>query len=438
MNRILFIMIFASIRLTCFAQIPPEKLIKVTISPDHADWIYKVGEKVKFVVKVTRFNVPVRDLKLDYQIGQERLEPTVKKTGIPFLGNMELDGGTLREPGFLRCIVTAEVNGVKYKGLATVGFEPERIKAVAELPADFSKFWDQGKKELSDYPLDAKMVLIPERCTEKASVFQVNIQGYGKGSRVYGILCIPTKPGKYPALLKVPGAGIRPYAGDIALAEKGMITLEIGIHGIPVDMQPNVYASLAGGALNNYQNFNLDDKNKFYYKRVYLNCLRANDFLVSLSQFNGKDLGVTGGSQGGALSVVTAALDNRVTCLAAMYPALSDLTATFKKRAAGWPQYFESYNYEFNNKKDKISTCGYYDVANFAQLIKVPGFFTWGFNDEVCPPTSMYAAYNNISSIKILKPFPDTGHWAYGEQYETLNNWLFSNFQMEQTANYRF
>lgn len=235
---------------------------------------------------------------------------------------------------------------------------------------------------------------------------------------------MPNKPGNYPALLKVPGAGVRAYNGDIGLAEKGIITLEIGIHGIPVTMDPNVYTSLGSGALSNYQNFNLDDRDRFYYKRVYLNCVRANDFLVSLPQYDGKNLGVTGGSQGGALTVITAALDDRVTCMAAMFPALCDLTATLQNRAGGWPQYFEKWTADFNNKADKIKTCGYYDVVNFAKQLKVPGIFTWGFNDEVCPPTSMFAAYNSITSPKTLSPFLDTGHWAYGEQFELLNKWL--------------
>ena len=70
------------------------------------------------------------------------------------------------------------------------------------------------------------------------------------GSRIYGILAIPKKPGKYPAILKVPGAGIRPYAGDARTAALGFITLEIGIHGIPVNLDPQVYSDLAAGALN--------------------------------------------------------------------------------------------------------------------------------------------------------------------------------------------
>lgn len=412
-------------------QVPPEKLVKIAIAPDHANWLYKPGENVRFSISVNQFNVPVKNIQVQLEVGQERITPSINKAVTLPDGTYTIDGGTLKEAGFLRCIVTTEVNGTKYRNLATAGFTPENIKPVAELPADFIQFWNQGKKELADFPMDNKMTLLPERCTQNVNVYHVNLQGYGRGSRIYGILCVPVKPGKYPALLKVPGAGVRPYGGDIALAERGIITLEIGIHGIPVTMDPGVYTSLAGGALNNYQNFNLDDKNKFYYKRVYLNCVRANDFLVSLPQFDGKNLGVTGGSQGGALTVVTAALDSRVTCMAAMYPALCDLTATLKNRAGGWPQYFEKGMIDFNNKADKISTCGYYDVVNFARQIKVPAFFTWGFNDEVCPPTSMFAAYNSITTPKTLLPFLDTGHWAYGEQYELLNTWLFKQFAVK-------
>lgn len=63
----------------------------------------------------------------------------------------------------------------------------------------------------------------------------------------------------------------------------------------------------------------------YYYKRVYMGCVRAVDFIYSLPEFDGKNLAVNGGSQGGALSIITAGLDNRIKYLAAFYPALSDL-----------------------------------------------------------------------------------------------------------------
>lgn len=406
-----------------YAQ-PTEKIVKVIVAPDHTDWTYKIGESVKFSVSVLQYGNPIKNAKIRYEVGPEKMEPTKKEVLTLANGNTTIDGGTLKTGGFLRCTVVAEVEGKEYRGLATAGYEPESIAPTVEVPVDFTQFWEGAKTELAKMPLDARMTLLPERCTENVNVYQVNIQNFRPGARLYGILCIPKKEGKYPALLKVPGAGIRPYYGDIAMAEKGIITLEIGIHGIPVTMDIGVYNDLSAGGLSQYFSFNLDDKNRFYYKRVYLGCVRAIDFLFNLPQFDGSNLAVTGGSQGGALSIITAGLDSRVKWLGAYYPALSDVTGYLKGRAGGWPHYFDKGNIAFNNKKDKIETCGYYDVVNFARLVKVPGMYSWGFNDETCPPTSMYAAYNVIAAPKSLYIALETGHWTFPEQNEKMNNWL--------------
>lgn len=140
---------------------------------------------------------------------------------------------------------------------------------------------------------------------------------------------------KFPALLSVPGAGVRPYRGITSFAEKRIITLQIGIHGIPVNLDRTVYDNLAAGALNRYMVAGLENKNEYYYRRVILDSLRANDFLASLPQFDGTNLGVMGGSQGGALSIMTAALDSRVKGLAVWVPALTDLTGYIHGRTGG-------------------------------------------------------------------------------------------------------
>ena len=181
--------------------------------------------------------------------------------------------------------------------------------------------------------------------------------------------------------------------------------------------------------LNGYPNYNLDNRDRFFYKRVYLGCIRANDFLTSLPQFDGNNLGVTGGSQGGALSIVTAALDSRVKVLGVYYPALCDLTGYLNGRAGGWPHYFDKTNLQYNNTKEKLETVGYYDVVNFAKRIKVPGFYSWGYNDETCPPTSIYSAYNVILAPKQIFLALETGHWTFPEQTEKVNNWLFENLK---------
>lgn len=406
-----------------FAQ-PAERFYKVVVAPDHFDWTYKTGENVKFTISVLQNGNLVKNARVRYEIGPEKMEATKKETITLPTGTITLDGGTMKTGGFLRCMVFAELDGKEYKSLGTAGFDPLTIQPTVENPADFDAFWQTAKTDLAKVPLDAKMTLLPERCTEKVNVYHVNIQNFRVGARLYGILCVPKKEGKYPALLHVPGAGVRPYAGDIANAEKGIITLQIGIHGIPVTMDPTVYNDLGAGAFNGYWAYNMDDRDRFYYKRVYLGCVRANDFLTSLPQYDGANLAVTGGSQGGALSIITAGLDNRVKWLGAFYPALSDVTGYLKGRAGGWPHYFDKNNVAFNNKPEKLSTVGYYDVVNFARRVKVPGYYSWGFNDETCPPTSMYASYNVISASKELFLALETGHWTYPEQQEQMTKWL--------------
>ncbi len=407
----------------CQSQ-PAEHLIKVIVAPNNTDWTYKPGEKVKFTITVLQSGIALKNAVVKYEIGPEKME-AIKKDSLAVPGGiLHIDGGTMKTPGFLRCIAIAYVNGKAYRGLATAAFNPLQIEPTVQNPADFNSYWDNAKAELANIPIDAKMTLLPERCSENVNVYHVNLQNYKIGTRLYGILCVPKKEGKYPALLQVPGAGVRAYSGDIANAEKGMITFQIGIHGVPVTMDPSVYTSLGAGALAGYWNYNLDDKDRYYYKRVYLGCVRANDFLTSLPQYDGQHLAVIGGSQGGALSIVTAALDSRVKYLAAYYPALADVTGYLKGRAGGWPHLFDKNNVAFNNTKEKINTASYYDVVNFAKQLKTPGIYTMGFNDETCPPTSMYAAYNVITAPKELYIVPETGHWTFPEQGVRMNEWI--------------
>jgi cephalosporin-C deacetylase len=405
--------------------------IQVRVAPDRADWTYQPGQPVKFKITVIQDGHPVPNAQVSYKVGPEMMSPTVEKTATAPADGLTVDAGTMREPGFLRCTATYEANGKTYRGLATAGFAPEQIRPTTEDPKDFDEFWDKGKEALAKLPLDAKLTPLPEYSTANVNVYHVSLQNVGAElagapSRLYGILCEPKAEGKYPALLSVPGAGIRPYRGLVEMAEKGAITFQIGIHGLPVNLDQSVYDSLGRGAVAGYWNFNLDNRDRYYYRRVYLGCVRANDFLVSRPMWDGRNLAVTGGSQGGALSLVTAGLDSRVKGLAAYYPALADVTGYIHNRAGGWPHMFRTSGAGSHRTPEKIETTKYYDVVNFARRVRVPGFYSWGYNDEVCPPTSMYAAYNVIAGEKQLLLALETGHFTVPEQTERVNRWLES------------
>ena len=405
---------------------------QLRVSLDRPGWTYQPGDKVTFCVTAVWDQQPLDGLVVKYRVGPDMMPAEEKTAQLP-PGGLVIDGGTLDRPGFLRCIVTAEVNGKSFKGVATAGFAPDKIAPTQSDPADFDQFWQDGKAALAKVPMDAQLTLLPEASTGMINVYHVSLatlNASGNGTaRLYGILCEPKTPSKYPALLRVPGAGVRPYLGDREMAEQGFITLQIGIHGLPVNLPAEVYTSLAAGALEAYNTIQLDQRDRYYYRRVYLGCVRANDFLVSRPAWDGKNLFVSGGSQGGQLSLVTTGLDPRVTGTAFFYPAYCDVTGYLHGRAGGWPHLFRP---DAQGKPspqatpEKIATTGYYDALNFARRIKVPCFCSWGYNDETCPPTSTFAAYNVITAPKELVLALEMGHTQAPDQTDRANAWLLA------------
>jgi cephalosporin-C deacetylase-like acetyl esterase len=425
MKKIVFLLLIFFGTMQIYAQ-PSKKLVQVIVSPDKPDWTYQTGERAKFTISVLRNSVPLDGIEVKYKILPEKMDVWEEGTVKLKDGKAVLKAPKFNAPGFLRCWAFVEIEGKEYYSYSTAGFSPEKIKPTTNLPDDFKAFWNKGKEELSKIPIRPILTLMPERCTDKADVYHVSIDNIN--GKIYGILCKPKAEGKYPAILHVPGAGIRPYYGDVRGAEEGFVTFQIGIHGVPVNLDPEVYKDLMAGPLKGYWTTNMDDKDQYYYKRVYLGCIRALDFIESLDCFDGETIGITGGSQGGALSIITAGLDDRIDYLASFYPALSDLTGYLHGRTGGWPHVFVD---EYTNKMEKIETSKYFDVVNFARFVTVPGWYSWGYNDNVCPPTTTYSAYNTISAPKELHIFQETQHWTFPEQQELKNEWLYKQLKQE-------
>ena len=404
--------------------------IQVNVVPDHLDWTYKVGETATFRISVTKSATPLAGAVIDYEAGPEMYQD-VKKTAVVLKDGTLTVKGKMSKPGFYRVDVKTTIGGKEYKGACAAAFSPEQLKPTTVNPADFDQFWQNAISEARHTDLNPTKRLLPERCTKDVNVYEVSFQNVRWGSRTYGILCEPVKPGKYPALLRVPGAGVRPYGGDIYTASKGAVTLEIGIHGIPVTMQQSVYDDLGQGALNGYWEFGMDNRDKSYYKHVVLGCIRALDYIEQYTPWNGKELGVTGSSQGGFLSLATAGLDRRITFYAPVHAALCDHTASLKGVACGWPHYF--YWNKGKGMEKQIETSRYYDGVNFARRITnaQTGWFSFGYNDDVVPPTTAWATYNIVKGPKSITPYQQTAHFWYQEQWDEWENWLLTQMNIK-------
>ena len=405
------------------AQIRGNNIV-VTVEPDHQDWKYNVGETAKFVVEVRRSGTLIEGVSIDYSAGPEMYQNEKKSLTLKD-GSLKLQG-KMSSPGFYRVDVTAHVDGKDYKGACAAAFSPEQLQPSTIMPGDFEAFWQQAIADARKTDLDPTKRLLPERCTKDVNVYEVSFNNARWGSRTYGILSVPVKEGKYPALLRVPGAGVRPYGGDIYTASQGAVTLEIGIHGVPVTMEQKVYTNLNEGALNGYWEFGMDNRDKSYYKHVIVGCILALDYIEQYTPWNGKECGVTGSSQGGFLSLVTAGLDKRITCYAPVHAALCDHTASLKGVACGWPHYF--YWNKGKGMEKQIECSRYYDGVNFARLIngQQKGWFSFGYCDDVVPPTTAWATYNIVKGPKEISPYQMTWHFWYQEQWDEWEQWLLT------------
>lgn len=405
------------------AQSPaPRKYIDIVLTPNHADWLYETGEQAGVEVRVLKSGVPV-EAEISYEIGPEMLSPEKTGTVKTKNGVAELKLGTSKNPGFRVAKVSVTHEGKRYSDQVKAGYSPDKIKPTVSLPADFTAFWEQAKKEAGKIAMDPVATYLPEYSTKTVDVYLVDLQNYRKGQRLYGFLCKPKAAGKYPVLMSPPGAGVKRMVPSTAFADQGFISLSIEIHGINPLLDVSTYGEISR-AVGSYWMTGMDHRDTYYYKKVYMGCVRAVDYLCSLPEWDGEHVVVSGGSQGGALAIVTAALDKRVNALAAFYPALSDMEGYLHGRAGGWPHLFNEKNQPVTNTPEKRKTMSYYDVVNFARQIAVPGFYSFGYNDNTCPPTSVYSVINSVSAPREVEITPISGHWRFGETNARSLKWL--------------
>ena len=403
--------------------------VSIRFIPNHADWVYAVGEEVEIEVAAVRHYVPIPDVEVRYEWGMEQQE--AEKNGTLRMGKsgiqrVRLAGAT--QPGFKTLTASVEVEGKTYSNSINLAFAPEDIRPTTPLPADFETFWQESIEQARRVPLRPLLTLLPERCTPDADVYEVRFQNFHDGHYLYGTLAVPRgvdplredpSPVKqYPAIVLWPGAGVKPHPGDVDFfPAHGVITLEMGINGIPVNLPQQVYTDLRANALRDYNTIHLDDRDKYYYRRVYAGTVKTVDFLCSLACVDTARIGCYGGSQGGALSIVHAALDPRIKATAASYPALAEIAGYVRGRAAGWPKWREL-------SEEKLQVTEYYDVVNFARMVRCPVWFMLGYNDQVCCPTSTYTVFNTLSCPKTLITPLDCAHWMYAEHKQQRAEWL--------------
>lgn len=405
--------------------------LDISFSFDKADAIYKVGEPATYTVKILHPDQTLYNGICQFRLTDENSE-TIKE------GNLDVKNGqaqytaTYQHPGFIRLYITASADGLTETDYATVAFDPQKIKASQVFPADFMDFWKKEKYALDQIPMDLHRVEFvgPNPDFKYEYIDFQNVDG----KRFYFMMSQPKKPGKYKVSMRIPGAGI--YKRHVKIADApNTISIELSVHDFPINQPiktyekiiPNYFRVINGKKVR-YEMFNIQDREKYYYKSVILGLWRTLDIACALPNVDLNKVMVSGGSQGGGLTLAIAGLDQRIKYIEVQCPVFCDHTAAIKQpgREAGWPRVLEHVE-KPEWMDDAIRTTAYYDNCNFARFIKAPVFLAQGFNDKTVPSSGTYAMFSLINSPKemYVEPFSAHGFTAEAQKQIAIRSAAF-------------
>lgn len=401
--------------------------------PDHADWLYRAGEKARVEVQLYKYGIP-QDATVNYEIADDMLAADRKGEVIMKHGRAVIDMGTRNTPGFRDLRLSAVVDGKKYVHHVKVGFSVDEIRPFTREPADFIDFWNRNIEDMRAVPLSYTKEKAEEYCTDKIDCYLLKIRLNKQNQSVYAYLFYPknAQKGSCPVVLCPPGAGIKTIKEPLRhkyYAENGFIRMEMEIHGLDPRLPKETFDDITkafNGRENGYLYNGLQDPDRYYMKRVYLSLIRCLDLLTALPEWDGRNLIVQGGSQGGALAIVAAGLDRRVTQCIVNHPALSDMAAYSAGRTGGYP-HFNKVDGMFTDRN--MRTMAYYDVVNFARHVTADVYMTWGYNDNTCPPTTSYAVWNTFTCPKEALITPINEHWTSDDTEYRQMEWVLKKLR---------
>lgn len=304
--------------------------------------------------------------------------------------------------------------------------DPDRIKPNAHRPADFDAFWQKALGQLKATTPRYDVTEDTEKSTEDVKVYLVEMHSYG-GAIIRGWLSIPThhKPAKIPVKLRLPGY-------TVALTPT-MDDQEFAIFNLNVRGSGNSRDAIKYDG--EYNLWHLSNKDDYIYKSIIMDCVRGLDFITDNATKYGFDLkrvNADGGSQGAALAVILAGLDNRVKLVTAELPLYADLRDAIKIGPVLYPEkkspvwMLQYYAKRIGVSQDRIfDTWDYYDPINFAPNVKCPVLVAISLLDELVPPRCSFALINTLGTpVKEYYVNSLLTHEVNGSYYKFQYYWV--------------
>jgi cephalosporin-C deacetylase len=298
-------------------------------------------------------------------------------------------------------------------------------------PRDFDAFWRATLKEARTFDLAPRFERVRERAYRMVDVYDVTFAGFG-GQEVKGWFIEPAgNKSKLPCLVTYIGyGGGRSLPMDhVSVCVSGFAHFVMDTRGQGSAWSPGDTADAAGSGpqFPGFMTRGIESRESYYYRRVFTDAVRAVEAASSHPRVDASRVGVTGGSQGGGIALAAAGLCGRSVKVAmpdvpflCHYRRACTMVDSSPYSEIG--QYLKTHR---GRSQDVFATLAYFDGVNFAARITARTLVSVGLMDNVCPPSTVFAAYNNIKSPKEIRVYDFNNHEG-GGVFHTIERMRFA------------
>lgn len=292
--------------------------------------------------------------------------------------------------------------------------ELKLYKGLSEKPENFNSFWVHGLSTLNS--IDAQLEMIPAAFQiPGVECFDIRFTGVG-GARIYGKYLRPRGKEDCPLILEFHGytCSSGDWADKLNYVGAGFCYAALDCRGQGGKSED--LGGVKGNTLSGHVTRGIEGspEDLLYYK-IFLDTVQFAHLIMGFREINASRVGVFGGSQGGALALVCAALVPEIRKIVVMYPFLCDYRRVWEMDLAqdayedmrSWFRMFDPLHVREREIFHKLS---YIDTVHFTDQIDADILFGTGLCDTVCPPSTQFAAYNRIRGLKKMMIYPDFGH----------------------------
>lgn len=281
-------------------------------------------------------------------------------------------------------------------------------------PDDFDAFWGRSVAEARAHRTAPTFTEVSTPLVS-ARVFDVRFPGYA-GDPVAAWLILPAAPGPHPAVVQYLGYGAGrslpheylPWVGA-GYACFVMDTRGQGAGWSTGGITPDPHG--AGPAASGMMTRGIEDPSDYYFRRVFIDAVRAVDAVRLHPEVAPDRVAVAGGSQGGGIALAAAGLAEGLVAALIDVPFLCHFDRAVGLTDSG--PYTEIVKY-LSVRRDMTThafrTLSYFDGVNFAARATAPALFSVALMDQICPPSTVFAAHNAYGGPKDITVYPFNGH----------------------------